>query len=147
MILEDWLERAAPGWHACLVLDPFPIRPGTATLPRAIKNGGLNSFISEGLLHWFYLRHAVVGVSQQAGKRGLMKSEIAITGRRIVISKHASGVICAYDARHRILKVPVEGGVIAELVQERTNSSTLYGAYRNQLLAIVNGSDASLIEF
>ena len=76
-----------------------------------------------------------------------MKSEIAITGRRIVISKHASGVICAYDTRHRILKVPVEGCVIAELVQERTDSSTLYGAYRNQLMTIMNGSDASVIEF
>ena len=71
-----------------------------------------------------------------------MKREIAITGHRMVISKYASGVICAYDVGHRILKVPVEGGVIAELVQERTNG-TLYGAYRNQLLTIMNGSDGS----
>jgi hypothetical protein len=76
-----------------------------------------------------------------------MKNEIAITGRRIVISKHASGVICAFDSGHRILKVPVEGGVIAELLQERTGSNTIYGAYRNQLLTLKNGSDASVIEF
>jgi hypothetical protein len=77
----------------------------------------------------------------------LLKNEISITSRRTVISKHASGVICAYDSRHRILKVPVEGGVIAELVQERTGGNTIYGAYRNQLLTIKHGSDASVIEF
>jgi len=76
-----------------------------------------------------------------------MKNEIAITGRQIVISKHASGVICAFDSGHRILKVPVEGGVIAELLQERTGSNTIYGAYRNQLLTVKHGSDASVIEF
>jgi hypothetical protein len=76
-----------------------------------------------------------------------MKNEITITGRRIVISKHASGVICAYDSRHRISKVPMEGGVTAELVQERTSNSAIYGEYRNQLLTIQNGRDASVIEF
>jgi hypothetical protein len=113
------------------------------------------------LLPSFYLRRAVVGVpengkhyeSSMAGcstgkdKSGLVNNEIAIIGRRIVVSKHASGVICAYDSRHRILKVPVEGGVIAELVQERTGSDTIYGTYRNQLLAIRHGSDAAVVEF
>jgi len=76
-----------------------------------------------------------------------MKNEIAITGRRIVISKHASGVICAFDSGHRILKVPVEGGAVAELLQERTGSNTVSGAYRNQLLTLKNGGDVSVIEF
>jgi hypothetical protein len=76
-----------------------------------------------------------------------MKNEITITRRAMVISKHASGVICAYDSRHRILKVRLQGGVIAELVQERTGSDTIRGEYRNQLLTVNNGSDASVIEF
>jgi hypothetical protein len=76
-----------------------------------------------------------------------VNNEIAIIGRRITISKHASGIICAYDSRHRILKVPVEGGVIAELVQERTSSDTIYGSYRNQLLTVKHGSHAAVVEF
>jgi hypothetical protein len=55
--------------------------------------------------------------------------------------------MCAYDSRHRILKVRLEGGVIAELVQERTGSDTIRGKYRNQLLTVTNGSEASVIEF
>ena len=76
-----------------------------------------------------------------------MKTEMTITGQGRVISKHASGVICAYDSQHRILKVALEGGVISELVQERTDSDTIYGEYRNQLLMLKNGRDVSLIEF
>ena len=78
---------------------------------------------------------------------GVMKNEITITRRGILISKHASGVICAYDSRHRILKVRLQGGVIAELVQERTGTDTICGKFRNQLLTVNNGSDASVIEF
>jgi hypothetical protein len=80
-------------------------------------------------------------------KAGVMRNEITITRRAIVISKHASGVICAYDSRHRILKVRLQGGVIGELVQERTGSETIRGEYRNQLLTVNNGSEASIIEF
>ena len=76
-----------------------------------------------------------------------MKNDITITGRGIVIGKHASGVICAYDSRHRILKVPMEGGVVAELVQERTSNGTIHNEYRNQLLTIQNGRGASVLEF
>jgi hypothetical protein len=76
-----------------------------------------------------------------------MKKEITVTAQGRVISKHASGIICAYDSRHRILKVALEGGVIAELVQERTDSGAIYGEYRNQLLTVKNGRDASVIEF
>ena len=76
-----------------------------------------------------------------------MKNQITITSRAIVISKHPSGVMCAYDSRHRILKVRLEGGAIAELVQERTGSNTICGNYRNQLLTVTNGSEASVIEF
>ena len=75
-----------------------------------------------------------------------MKHEITITGQGRIVSKHASGVICAYDGQHRILKVALEGGVIAELVQQQTHNDTIYGEYRNQLLTIKNGSDVSLIE-
>jgi len=76
-----------------------------------------------------------------------MKSDITITGRGIVIGKHASGVICAYDSRHRILKVPMEGGVVAELVQERTSNGTIHNEYRNQLLTIQSGRGAAVLEF
>jgi hypothetical protein len=76
-----------------------------------------------------------------------MKNEITITGQGRVISKNASGVTCTYDSRHRILKVPLEGGVIAELVQERTDGNAIYGEHRNQLLTVNNGRDASVIEF
>ena len=34
-----------------------------------------------------------------------MKNDITITGRAIVVSIHASGVMCAYDSQHWILKV------------------------------------------
>src|ERR1700758_5132675 len=74
-----------------------------------------------------------------------MKNDITITGRGIVISKHASGVICVYDSRHRILKVPVEGGVVAELIQERTSNGTIHNEYRNQLLTIQSGRDAAVL--
>ena len=76
-----------------------------------------------------------------------MKNEITITIRGILISKHASGVICAYDSHHRILKVPLQDGVVAELVQERTGRDMIYGKYHDQLLTVKNGSDASVIEF
>ena len=89
----------------------------------------------------------MAGRSTGKDKSGLVNNEVAIIGRRIVISKHASGVICAYDSHHRILKVPVEGGVIAELVQERTGSDTIFGAYRNQLLTVKHGSGAAVVEF
>ena len=76
-----------------------------------------------------------------------MKNDITITGRGIVISRHASGVIFAYDSRHRIVKVPMEGGMVAELVQERTSNGTIHNEYRNQLLTIQNGRGASVLEF
>jgi len=76
-----------------------------------------------------------------------MKNDITITGRGTVISKHASGVICVYDSRHRILKVPMEGGVVAELVQERTSNGAIHNEYRNQLLTIQHARGASVLEF
>ena len=76
-----------------------------------------------------------------------MKNDITITGRGIVISKHASGVIFAHDSRHRILKVPMEGGVVAELIQERRSNGTIHNEYRNLLLTIQNGRDTSVLEF
>jgi hypothetical protein len=41
----------------------------------------------------------------------------------------------------------MEGGVVAELVQERTSNGTIHNEYRNQLLTIQNGRDASVLEF
>ena len=79
--------------------------------------------------------------------RSIVKNEITIVGHGKFISKHASGVICAYDSQHRILKVALEGGVIVELVQERTDSGAIYGEYLNQLLTVKNGRDGSVIEF
>jgi hypothetical protein len=76
-----------------------------------------------------------------------MKNQITIIRRGMFISKHASGVICAYDSRHRVLKVPLEGGAIAELLQQRTGSDTIYAEFRNQFLTVKNGRTASLIEF
>jgi hypothetical protein len=76
-----------------------------------------------------------------------MKNDITITERGTVISKHVSGVICVYDSRHRILKVPMEGGVVAELVQERTSNGTIHNEYRNRLLTIQNARGASVLEF
>jgi hypothetical protein len=76
-----------------------------------------------------------------------MKSDITITGRGIVMSKHASGVVFAYDSRHRVLKVPMEGGVVAELMRERTSNGTIHNEYRNQLLTIQNSRDAAVLEF
>jgi hypothetical protein len=74
-------------------------------------------------------------------------NEIRITGRGMVISMRASGVICACDSRHRILRVPLEGGVMAELLQERTDNKTAGGQYRDQILIVKNGRNASIIDF
>ena len=85
----------------------------------------------------------------QANDKGdiAMANEIRITGRGMVISTRASGVICACDGRHRILRVPLEGGVIAELLQERIDNHTADPQYRDQVLIVKNGSNASIIEF
>ena len=74
-------------------------------------------------------------------------NEIRITGRGMVISTRASGVICACDGRHRILRVPLEGGVIAELLQERTDNDAADGRYRDQVLIVKDGGNTSMIEF
>jgi hypothetical protein len=76
-----------------------------------------------------------------------MANEIRITGRGMVINTRPGGVICACDSRHRILRVPLEGGVIAELLQERTGNDTADGRYRDQVLIVKNGTNASIIEF
>lgn len=65
----------------------------------------------------------------------------------MVVSKHASGVICAYDSRHRIVRVPMEGGTTAELVQECSVNGAFRSEYRSQFLTIKHGTDASIIEY
>jgi hypothetical protein len=73
--------------------------------------------------------------------------EIRIMGRGMVISTRASGVICACDGLHRILRVRLEGGVIAELLQERTDNKAAAGQYRDQMLIVKNGKNATIIDF
>jgi hypothetical protein len=93
-------------------------------------------------------RQTVSGRFQANDKGGVaMANEIRITGRGMIISRRASGVICACDSHHRILRVPLEGGVIAELLQERTDNDRADGRYRDQVLIVKNGSNASMIEF
>jgi hypothetical protein len=74
-------------------------------------------------------------------------NEIRITGRGMVISTRARGVICACDSLHRILRVPLEGGVIAELLQEQTDNHTADPQYRDKMLIVRNGRNASIIDF
>jgi hypothetical protein len=92
-------------------------------------------------------RQTVSGRFMANDKVDIMANEIRITGRGMVISTRASGVICACDSRHRILRVPLEGGVIAELLQERTNNDAADTRYCDQVLIVKNGRNASMIEF
>ena len=61
-------------------------------------------------------------------------NEITITRNGSVISNHPDGVVCTYDSRHRILKVPMEDGSIFELFQERADSGTIRAEYRTELM-------------
>jgi hypothetical protein len=61
-------------------------------------------------------------------------NEIKITRDGIVISNHPDGVVCTYDSRHRILKVPMEDGSIFELFQERADSGNIRAEYRTELM-------------
>ena len=61
-------------------------------------------------------------------------NEIKITRSGSVISNHPDGVVCTYDSRHRILKVPMEDGSIFELFQERADSGTIRAEYRTELM-------------
>ena len=76
-----------------------------------------------------------------------MPNEIKITGRGMVVTTRASGIVCACDNRHRILRIPLEGGVIAELLQVRTEGESACGEYRDQVLIVRKGDSASMIEF
>jgi hypothetical protein len=61
-------------------------------------------------------------------------NEIEITRNGSVSSNHPDGVVCTYDSRHRILKVPMEDGSIFELIQERADSGTTLAEYRTELM-------------
>ena len=76
-----------------------------------------------------------------------MGNEITITGQGMVVTTRASGIVFACDSRHRILRVPLEGGVVAELLQVRTENQSGSGEYRDQVLIVRYGGDASMIEF
>ena len=84
-----------------------------------------------------------------AGKSTLIKilSGIVVPDAGEILVEGASYRPRDMRIRHRAPDFESPGGGRRDrLVQERTNS-TLYGAYRNQLLTIMNGSDASVIEF
>jgi hypothetical protein len=48
------------------------------------------------------------------------------------ISHHDEQVTLFFDARHRVMKTRLEGGIMCELVQERRED----GSYRDQLMVI-----------
>ena len=60
--------------------------------------------------------------------------EIEITRNGSVVSNHPDGVVCTYDSRHRVLKIPMEDGSIFELFQERADSGTFRAEYRAELM-------------
>jgi hypothetical protein len=64
----------------------------------------------------------------------MITNEIEITRNGSVISNHPDDVVCTYDSRHRILKVPMEDGSIFELIQERADSGTIRAEYRTELM-------------
>ena len=64
-------------------------------------------------------------------------NEIEIQRNGSVISKRPDGVVCTYDSRHRILKVPMEDGSIFELFQERADSGTIRAEYLTELITIM----------
>jgi hypothetical protein len=72
-------------------------------------------------------------------------NKIAISRNGMVISTHPSGIVCVYDNRHRILKVPMEDGSIFEVVQERTDNGTIRGAYVTQLMRMKRGNEISIV--
>ena len=56
------------------------------------------------------------------------------TGPISIVPDWPDGVVCTYDSRHRILKVPMEDGSIFELLQERADSGTIRAEYRTELM-------------
>ena len=68
--------------------------------------------------------------------------KIILKDRGRFFSYHAGGTIY-HDSRHRVFQVPVEGGYVFELVQERQ----LDGSFRNQLLTTRGPTGSSVIEY
>jgi len=64
-------------------------------------------------------------------------NDIEITRNGSVISKHPDGIVCTYDSRHRILKVPMEDGSIFKLFQERADSGAIRADYRTELMTTI----------
>jgi hypothetical protein len=73
-------------------------------------------------------------------------NDIEITRSGRVISKHATGIVCVYDSRYRILKVPMEDGSIFELVQEQAYNGTIGADYRTKLMTIKRGNAILVVE-
>jgi hypothetical protein len=67
-------------------------------------------------------------------------NDIEITRSGRVISKHATGIVCVYDSRYRILKVPMEDGSIFELVQEQAYNGTIGADCRTKLTTMKRGN-------
>jgi hypothetical protein len=69
--------------------------------------------------------------------------KIIVKDRGRFFSQHAGGLVY-HDSRHRIYKVPMEGGFIFELVQELQPD----GTFRSQLLTTRGPSgEASMIVY
>ena len=73
-------------------------------------------------------------------------NEITITRNGRVISEHTTGIVCVYDSRHRILKVPMEDGSIFELVQEQAHDGTIRTDYRTKLMTMERGNAILVVE-
>ena len=57
-----------------------------------------------------------------------------------------AGIVCVYDSRHRILKVPMEDGSIFELVQEQAHNGTIRTDYRTKLMTMERGNAILVVE-
>lgn len=69
--------------------------------------------------------------------------KITMLDRGRFFSQHAGGTVY-YDSRHRIYKVPMEGGFIFELVQEMQPNGTFHDQC---LTARAPSGDTSLITY
>jgi hypothetical protein len=71
------------------------------------------------------------------------------THRKIVLKdrgrffSYRAGATVYHDSRHKVFQVPMEGGYVFDLVQERQPD----GSFRNQLLTTRGPSGSSVIEY
>jgi hypothetical protein len=68
--------------------------------------------------------------------------KIVLKDRGRFFSYHAGSTVY-HDSRHKVFQVPMEGGYVFDLVQERQSD----GSFRNQLLTARGPSGSSVIEY